>query len=134
MLPGKNVDCYLAIVGTFSDESSKNYSYQDPSAWGVVTQEGPISGVLLHNENKLDEMGKILEHLMTFVPTLPSEGELTLPNGSRIEFDNTSFSKILLGGDQLTVARVRGTAVKFYICGAVGIIIQYILVHLGPVT
>ena len=69
-------------------------------------------------------MGKILEHLMTFVPTLPSEGELTLPNGSRIEFDNTSFSKILLGGDQLTVARVRGTAVKFCICGDVGIIIN----------
>ena len=46
---------------------------------------------------------------MTFVPTLPSQGQLTLPNGSRIEFDNTSFSNILLDGDQLTVARVRGT-------------------------
>lgn len=66
-------------------------------------------GVLLHNENKLDEMGKILESLMTFVPALPAEGELTLPNGARIEFDNTAFTKILLGGDQLTVARVRGT-------------------------
>lgn len=56
--------------------------------------------VLLHNENKVDEMGKILEKLMTLVPTLSAEGELTLPNGSRIEFDDTTFSKILLGGDQ----------------------------------
>ena len=34
--------------------------------------------VLLHNENKLDEMSKILEHFMTFVPTFPKEGEITL--------------------------------------------------------
>ena len=26
-----------------------------------------------------------------------------------LEFDNTQFSKILLGGDQLTAARARGT-------------------------
>lgn len=46
---------------------------------------------------------------MTFVPTQPSEGELTLPNGSTLDFDDTRFHNIILGGDQLTVARVRGT-------------------------
>lgn len=65
--------------------------------------------MLLQNENKLDEMSKILSHFMTMVPTLSDEGKLTLPNGSELEFDNTKFSKILLGGDQLTSARVRGT-------------------------
>ena len=66
-------------------------------------------GVLLFNENKLDEMGHILEAYMSLVPTVPSGGQLVLPNGSSLEFDNTRFLKILLGGDQLTVARVRGT-------------------------
>ena len=46
---------------------------------------------------------------MTLVPTLPAEGKLVLGNGSTIDFDNTRFFKILLGGDQLTAARVRGT-------------------------
>ena len=66
-------------------------------------------GVLLHNENRLDEMSKILEHFMTFVPTLPKEGEITLHNGSKVTFDDTEFFKLLLGGDQLTAARIRGT-------------------------
>ena len=46
-------------------------------------------GVLLYNENKLDEMGKILEHYMSFVPTLPSVQQIILPNGGDIEVDNT---------------------------------------------
>ena len=66
-------------------------------------------GVLLHNENRLDEMSKILEHFMTFVPTLPKEGEITLHNYSKVAFDDTDFFKLLLGGDQLTAARIRGT-------------------------
>ena len=66
-------------------------------------------GVLLFNENMLGEMGHILEAYMSLVPTVPSEGQLVLPNGSSLEFDNTRFFKILLGGDQLTVARVRST-------------------------
>ena len=66
-------------------------------------------GVLLHNENKLDEMSKILCHLMKFVPTLPKEGTLSLPNGSQLTFDATEFFPILIGGDQLTAARIRGT-------------------------
>ncbi len=66
-------------------------------------------GVLLHNENKLDEMTKILDHLMKFVPTVQKEGEISLPDASKVTFDDTRFFKILLGGDQLTAARVRGT-------------------------
>jgi len=66
-------------------------------------------GVLLRDENKLDEMNDILHHFMAYVPTLTREGELTLPNEKTITVDDTSFSKILFGGDQLTAARVRGT-------------------------
>ena len=66
-------------------------------------------GVLLHNENKLDEMGKILDHYMSLVPTLSAEQEISLPNGGTITIDNTHFFATLFGGDQLTVARVRGT-------------------------
>ena len=68
-------------------------------------------GVQLRNENKLEDMGKILEELhIKYVPTNRSEGELTLPNGHTIAVDDTQFFQTLLGGDQLTVAlRVRGT-------------------------
>jgi len=65
-------------------------------------------GVLLHNENKLDEMAKILEHYMTLVPTMSCQQQVELPNGAEIEVDNTQFHPILFGGDQLTVARIRG--------------------------
>lgn len=65
-------------------------------------------GVLLLNENKLDEMTEILAKYMKWVPTKPSQGVVTLPNGEVILVDNTSFYQILFGGDQLTVARMRG--------------------------
>lgn len=65
--------------------------------------------MLLHNENKLDDMGKILAHCMKLVPTLEAEGHLQLPYSSILDFDDTCFFSVLFGGDQLTVARIRGT-------------------------
>lgn len=64
--------------------------------------------MLLWNENKLDEMGKILSEFHKYVPTLNRIGHLTLPNGSSIDYDDSRFFQILFGGDQLTVARARG--------------------------
>ena len=66
-------------------------------------------GVMLQNENKLDEMTIIMERFMKLVPTLPKMETLSLPDGKCIEYDDTRFAKVILGGDQLTVARVRGT-------------------------
>lgn len=66
-------------------------------------------GVLLLDENKLEEMSQILMRYMELVPTLASEGHFTLPNKSVITFDDTRFWQVLFGGDQLTVARIRGT-------------------------
>lgn len=55
-------------------------------------------GVLLHNENKLDNLAKILSHYMKLVPTAEAEGHRQLPNGSIINFDVTQFFSILFGG------------------------------------
>ena len=66
-------------------------------------------GILLHNENKLDEMSHILHHYMQLFPTVEADDFLILANGSKIPFDDTRFDTKLLGGDQLTVVRVRST-------------------------
>ena len=66
-------------------------------------------GVLLYNENKLDEMNKILELLMQFVATVPKEGRVLLLNESFLDYDDTRFFRILVGGDQLTASRTWGT-------------------------
>ena len=68
-------------------------------------------GVLLFNENNLDEMSQILAHYMKLVPTFPAKGHHTLTNGISIDFDDSRFHSILFGGDQLTVARMRSTQV-----------------------
>ena len=49
-------------------------------------------------------MSKILRNFHQLVPTHDKEGHLTLPNG---EMTLACFT-VLLGGDQLTVARARG--------------------------
>ena len=49
-----------------------------------------------------------METLHKYVPTKASEGQLHLPNGSTLPYDNTAFFEILFGGDQLTVARAAG--------------------------
>ena len=60
----------------------------------------------MFNENKLDEMR--LDHYMTLVPTVEMEGKHKLPNGSVLDFDDSRFFSILIGGDQLTVPRICG--------------------------
>ena len=66
-------------------------------------------GELLHNENKLDEMSHVLDHYMKFVPKSEADGFLLLRNGHTVPFDDTRFNTKLIGGDQLTVVRVRST-------------------------
>ncbi len=50
-----------------------------------------------------------MKHYMELVPTLSCEGKFTLGNGTTITFDDTRLWEVLFGGDQLTVARIRGT-------------------------
>ena len=60
-------------------------------------------------ENKLDEMVEILDHLHQYVPTKEVTATVSVegiqpPPSVRY----TSLHPILLGGDQLTAARIRG--------------------------
>ena len=50
-----------------------------------------------------------MTHYMTLVPATSVEGHFTLPSGDLMNFDDTRFHQVLFGGDQLTVARMRGT-------------------------
>ncbi len=44
---------------------------------------------------------------MTLVPSIEKEGHQVLSNGDILEYDDSRFFSVLIGGDQLTVARIR---------------------------
>ena len=61
------------------------------------------------NENKGDEMIKILQHLQRYIPTKEIEEEVYIPTEQNLIKRSVVLQhKLLLGGDQLTVARTRG--------------------------
>ena len=54
-------------------------------------------------------MAKILEEYHDkYIPTKSSDATVTLPCGSTRSIDDVQFHHILVGGDQLTVARAKG--------------------------
>ena len=65
-------------------------------------------GVELRNENKLDEMTKFLDTMYKYVPSVVRKSNATLPNGDTYEKTDFAAWDTLIGGDQLTVARIRG--------------------------
>ena len=66
-------------------------------------------GILPKNENKGEEMVEIVQHLHQYVPAVEYEEELVIPScGESVKVSRAKFSPVLLGGDQLTAARVRG--------------------------
>ena len=67
-------------------------------------------GVIEENENKIDEMCKSMDKLHEYVPTELVVVERTLESGEVKRMENYAMCKTLIGGDQLTVARVRGSA------------------------
>ncbi len=62
--------------------------------------------MLLFNDRRNESYPRSIHGYCSY---LPVEGKHVLPNGNSLAIDNTRFHKILLGGDQFTVARVRGT-------------------------
>ena len=64
--------------------------------------------MLLHNENKLDEMCEIIEELQKYVPSRPCQVKHPLPNGEFCTVDEQAVHQILSGGDQLTSCCCRG--------------------------
>ncbi len=65
-------------------------------------------GVILKSENKVDEMIDIMDILHQYVPTKTTTEEFHLMSGEPFTVDIHRFHHLFLGGDQLTVARVRG--------------------------
>ena len=61
----------------------------------------------IKNENKLEEMVCILEHLQRYVPTARQETKHQITSTEEETTCLERFHRVLLGGDQLTVARVR---------------------------
>ena len=59
------------------------------------------------NENRVDEMCSIMDK---FVPCKTTLSNYTLPDGDVQSFVSEIFYQLLLGGDQLTAARCRGSA------------------------
>ena len=49
-----------------------------------------------------------MAHYNKLVPTIENTTQQDLPDGETIEKDESRFFDILFGGDQLTVARMRG--------------------------
>ena len=50
----------------------------------------------------------ILDELHKYVPILSKEESMALPDGSKMAYKKDDMHEILIGGDQLTVARSRG--------------------------
>lgn len=62
----------------------------------------------MKNENKTDEMVDILDDLQKYVPSERTTKEFLIAPGKVFSLQLDHFSHVLLGGDQLTVARICG--------------------------
>ena len=63
-------------------------------------------GIILRNENKVDENRRIMDELHKYVPAKEVHCQNTLPNGETDEETTEKLYQVLFG-DQLTVARAR---------------------------
>ena len=65
-------------------------------------------GVIFKNENKLDEMVDIMDHLNQYIPTEVTHTTVQIPGRAPKRMQIDTMHKVLIGGDQLTVARMKG--------------------------
>ena len=65
-------------------------------------------GVILRNENKLDQMCLILDDLQKYCPIHAAEVDVKLPDGTKLKHRRVKVYEIGIGGDQLTCERIRG--------------------------
>ena len=69
-------------------------------------------GVLLLNENRIDEMVQILQHIQKYIPTVVQEDNIFIPSQEYyVQEVNTLQHKVLFSGNQLTFARVIGAQI-----------------------
>ena len=62
----------------------------------------------MKNENKLDQMCVILDHLQKYCPCDVTTSETKLADGSELQLRNVKLYELGIGGDQLTCEQVRG--------------------------
>lgn len=73
----------------------------------VYSLQVPL-GILPLNENKTDEMIKIMKHIHEhYIPFQEYLEEKTISSGETITITKAKQHQILCGGDQLTAARMR---------------------------
>ena len=69
-------------------------------------------GVLPHSEINYEDVIKVLEIVQGYAPSIDVERELVVPDQSdgatTIRLEDKQYAVSLVGGDQLTVARIRG--------------------------
>ena len=74
----------------------------------IILLQVPL-GIVLHNENKGEEMVKIVSHIQQYVPALNCNDVTYIPSLMRtVATPEVLFHKKLFGGDQLMAACVRG--------------------------
>ena len=74
----------------------------------ISYQQVPL-GIIMKNENKVDEMVSIMSTLQQYVPIRQLSASVAVPGSSDLEaIDVELLHETLLGGDQLTVTRARG--------------------------
>ena len=69
-------------------------------------------GVLPYDEMYYEDMIKALEHIQHYAPSKEVERELMVPSQTGLEtvkLKEKKFSTTIVGGDQLTVSRIRGS-------------------------
>ncbi len=67
-------------------------------------------GIIQKSETTLEEMVEILKILQKYVPTVSTEETVPITGTDEsVVVTNDKFHKILIGGDQLTAARIRGS-------------------------
>ena len=89
--------CNLGVINNSSIFKHNNYTLYKVSL-----------GVNLNNESKTEEMVEVLDVLHTYVPTTTSAYTYEHPDTEEEETLNVHrFNHVLVGGDQLTVSRIR---------------------------
>lgn len=64
--------------------------------------------MLPYNETAYEDIIEILQHVHKYVPSKTVDRELKLPDEETMKYTEQHYAVTLVGGDQLTVARIRG--------------------------
>lgn len=73
----------------------------------LITIQIPL-GILPKNENKYDDMLDILDHVQQYVPSKQVPTKVVHTDGEIETINDMQFHTSIIGGDQLTAARIRG--------------------------